>query len=146
MAAITTPQWPCVLLTTMLIMLRSSWLRKCEWGKRKGGGWRKDTNIGTHTCMRTHSLEVVCSSQWSVYFRADEPEVNPNGMKHGDHPYLMKNSLFNLSYFNVCGSRDGQWKKLNSLPIIFWHYFLFILFSLTGEDERQTHWKNYNFN
>ena len=123
MAAITIPQWQCVLLNNVNhaeeLQAEKMYGFMAREEKREAKGRR---NTLTQTDSHTYSQEVFCSSQWSIYFRADEPQLNPNGMRHGNHLYLMKYSLFKL--FKSSGGKIGAFReekcnKVNNHPILF---------------------------
>lgn len=118
-AAITTPRWQRVVLTTMLIRLRSSWQRKCEllkWGEWKRREEGEDTR---RQKKRTHAVHRGCtSSQRSVEFRADEPQSNPNGTRPGNHLLFNEGVTFEITK-RWFWSRVWQWSKSNNPPIIF---------------------------
>lgn len=125
-AAITTPQWQRVVLTTMLITLRSSWQRKCKllkWGEWERGeegeeGEEREEEDDTHWQKNEHTqyTEVVC------------PVSDPSSLEQMNHGwtqmewgqvvifYSMRESLFKL--LNWLWSRVWQWDKLNNPPII----------------------------
>lgn len=80
--------------------------------------------------QNTQSRGVVCSTQWSIQLKADEPQMNPIGLKHGEQFSSVNFSQFKGDLLcKICSLHIFIFifGSKNSRSIMLWQYVFWCL-------------------